>query len=66
MIGNSKEVAAAALRMAISCYREEERVVKENYGRDPAAAVDFGGETVQTVKTLLNGRWSRRNGSFSR
>ncbi|HHT49281.1 MAG TPA: hut operon positive regulator HutP [Firmicutes bacterium] len=55
MIGNSKEVAAAALRMAISCSREEERVVKEKLRDEEirAAAVDFGGETVQTVKTII-------------
>lgn len=55
MVGNSKEVAAAALKMAISRSREEERIFKEKLREEEilAAAVDFGGETVQTVKTII-------------
>jgi hypothetical protein len=55
MTGNSKEVAAAALKMAISRSREEERAFKEKLREEEiwSAAVDFGGETVQTIKTII-------------
>ena len=55
MSGNSKEVAAAALKMAISRSREEERVFKEMLREEgiQAAAVDFGGEMLQAVKTII-------------
>ncbi|NLW59359.1 MAG: hut operon positive regulator HutP [Firmicutes bacterium] len=55
MSGNSKEVAAAALKMAISRSREEERLFKEMLREEQirAAAVDFGGEMMQSVKTII-------------
>ncbi|NLM37913.1 MAG: hut operon positive regulator HutP [Firmicutes bacterium] len=55
MIGSSKEVAAAALKMAISRSREEERAFKEMLQAEgiQAAAVDFGGEMMQSVKTII-------------
>lgn len=55
MIGSSKEVARAALEMAMTNSREEERLYKERLRAEEiwAAAVDFGGETVQTVKTII-------------
>ena len=55
MSGNSKEVARAALEMALTNSREEERLHKERLRalEIRSAAVDFGGETVQAVKTII-------------
>ena len=55
VIGNSKEVAKAALAMAMSATREDERALKEQYrGQEiQAAAVDYGGETITAMKPIV-------------
>ena len=51
----SKEVAKAALAMAMTSSREEERLLKEDLKNHEirAAAVDYGGEAIMAVKTIL-------------
>lgn len=51
----SKEVARAALLMAVSGSREEEQLLKEQLAQKgiKAAAVNFGGAAVQTVQTVV-------------
>jgi len=55
MIGNSKKVAQAAVRMAISENRDEERELKLHYGEVEiyVAAMDFGGEAVSSVPKII-------------
>lgn len=55
MESSSKQVARAALQMAMTVSRDEERFYKEKLRETEirAAAVDFGGETIQTVKTVI-------------
>jgi hypothetical protein len=52
---SSKEVAKAALTMAMSGSREEERALKESYRNQEirAAAVDYGGEAITAIKTIV-------------
>lgn len=53
--GSSKEVARAALTMAMTVSRDEEKDWKERY-RDldiKAAAVDYGGEAILAPKTIV-------------
>lgn len=52
---SSLEVARAAIRLAISADREEERVLKEEYRRRGirTAAVDHGGEYVMSIRKLI-------------
>ncbi len=51
----SKQVARAALRMAMTASREEERALKEELWKEEirAAAVDYGGEAIHAVKTII-------------
>lgn len=55
MVGSSKEVARAALQMAMTVSREEERLFKERFREQEirAAAVDYGGEAAYAVKTIV-------------
>lgn len=55
MIAQSKIVAMAALRMAMSENREEESHLKENYAKQgiKTAAVDYGGEYISAVKKIV-------------
>ncbi len=52
---SSKEVAKAALTMAMSGTRDEERLLKESYRNQEirAAAVDYGGEAITAIKTIV-------------
>ncbi len=51
----SKKVAHAAIRMAISESREEERALKNTYSEAGlrVAAMDFGGEAVSSVPKII-------------
>jgi len=51
----SKEVARAAIEMALSATREDERLLKENLRNREirAAAVDYGGEYLTAVKSIV-------------
>lgn len=51
----SKAVARAALQMAMSMNREDEKTLKETFRNDDiwAAAVDYGGEAITSVKVLV-------------
>ncbi len=51
----SKQVAAAAVRLAISADREEERSLIEAFkqGGTRGAAADFGGEYLESVATII-------------
>jgi hypothetical protein len=54
-VGNSKRVAQAAVRMAISDNRDEERELKQysaTLGIN-VAAMDFGGEAVSSVAKII-------------
>jgi hypothetical protein len=55
MIAQSKKVAAAALRMAMSESREEESQLKEHYALDGirTAAADYGGEYINAIKKIV-------------
>jgi hypothetical protein len=55
MIAQSKKVASAALRMALSESREEEIYLKEQYTRAGirTAAADYGGEFVSYTHLTL-------------
>ncbi len=55
MIAQSKIVAMAALRMAMTESREEEGHLKEFYARQgiKTAAVDYGGEYISAVKKIV-------------
>jgi hypothetical protein len=51
----SKEVAKCALSIAMTTSREDEKVLKDTY-RDlqiRAAAVDYGGEAIMSIKTIV-------------
>ncbi|MCK8823943.1 HutP family protein [Fuchsiella alkaliacetigena] len=50
----SKEVATAAIKMALS-NRSEEKVLKEEYATEKmkVAAVDFGGEFSSSIKQII-------------
>lgn len=51
----SREAAAAAVRMALSASREEERSLKSRFITEgiQAAAVDFGGDFLSSVSKLI-------------
>lgn len=51
----SKEVARAALSMAMTGSREEEKILKDDLRSREirAAAVDYGGEAVTAMKTIV-------------
>lgn len=51
----SSQVARAALQMAMSGTRDEEKTLKESLRTEEirSAAVDFGGEALQAVKTVI-------------
>jgi hypothetical protein len=51
----SKAVARAALQMAMTLSREEERALKESLRNEQihAAAVDYGGEAILSVKAIV-------------
>jgi hypothetical protein len=53
--GGSKEVAKAALTMAMSASREDEKVLKEQLREREirAAAVDYGGEALSSMRTII-------------
>lgn len=51
----SKEVAKAAIRLALSSSREDEKTMKEKYAAKgiQTAAVDFGGEFIASVTRIV-------------
>ncbi|HYH03526.1 MAG TPA: HutP family protein [Bacillota bacterium] len=53
--GGSKEVAKAALSMAMSASREEEKNLKDHYKTKEirAAAVDYGGEAITSMRVIV-------------
>ena len=55
MESNSKQVARAALLMAMTASREEENALKEKLRAEGirAAAVDYGGDAISAVKTII-------------
>jgi hypothetical protein len=55
MESNSKQVARAALQMAMTASREEENALKEKLRAEGirAAAVDYGGDALGAVKTII-------------
>jgi hypothetical protein len=55
MESGSKLVARAALEMAMTASREEEKQLKEELRNKEirGAAVDFGGDSTQSVKTII-------------
>ncbi|HHU82420.1 MAG TPA: hut operon positive regulator HutP [Firmicutes bacterium] len=55
MESNSKQVARAALQMAMTASREEENALKEKLKEEGirAAAVDYGGEAINAVRTII-------------
>lgn len=55
MIAQSKRVATAALRMAMSESREEENQLKERYAQEGirTAAADYGGEYISAIKKIV-------------
>ena len=55
MVTQSKKVASAALRMAMSESREEEIQLKESYAREGirTAAADYGGEYISAIKKIV-------------
>ncbi|CAA7602048.1 Hut operon regulatory protein HutP [Acididesulfobacillus acetoxydans] len=55
MIAQSKRVAMAALKMAMTESREEETELKEFFARQgiKTAAVDYGGDYVSSVKKII-------------
>jgi len=55
MIPQSKEVAIAALKMAMSESREEEAALKEKFLKQgvKTAAVDYGGEYINSIKKIV-------------
>lgn len=54
-VARSSEVARAALEMALTRTREDEQRLKESYRRAGiyAAAVDYGGEFISSVKKVI-------------
>jgi hypothetical protein len=53
--GGSKEVAKAALTMAMSSSREDEKGLKDQFREREirAAAVDYGGEALSSMRTII-------------
>lgn len=54
-LGDSREVARAALQMAMSGTREEEAALKADFAskRTRCAAVDYGGEFVSSIMRMV-------------
>ena len=54
-VGDSKQVAHAAIKLSISTSREEEKRLKENFSADyiKTAAMDFGGEALSSVSKII-------------
>ncbi|MCL2817571.1 MAG: HutP family protein [Clostridiales bacterium] len=52
---SSKKIASAAIKLALSESREEERELKRFFGEAGirAAAVDFGGETLAAIPKII-------------
>lgn len=52
---DSKEVARAAIEMALSATRDDERLLKERLHQFniKSAAVDFGGEYLSAIKSIV-------------
>ena len=70
MTGESKEVARAALLMALTKERQEESELKADFLRKSGiktAAVDYGGEFISAIKGILERALvaSRREGVIS-
>ncbi len=55
MAPGSKEIAKAAIRLALSSSREDENMLKERYASKGilVAAVDFGGEFLASVMRIV-------------
>ena len=55
MTPGSKEIAKAAIRLALSSSREDENTLKERYAAKgiKVAAVDFGGEYLASVMRIV-------------
>ena len=55
MESGSKEVAKAALSIAITGSREEEKILKEELKKQDirAAAIDYGGETILAMRIIV-------------
>ena len=55
MIAQSKKVAMAALKMAMTGSREEESLLKDTFAKQgiKTAAVDYGGDYVSAVKKII-------------
>ena len=55
MVPGSKDVAKAAVRIALTSSREEEKVLKTRYAEKGiyTAAVDFGGEFLTSVMRMV-------------
>ena len=53
--GGSRQTAAAAIRLAISESREEERQLKAEYAANGIrlAAMDFGGEAINSISKII-------------
>ena len=55
LLSGSKEVAKAAISIAMTNSREEEKLMKEEFHQLEirAAAVDYGGEAILAMKTMV-------------
>jgi len=55
MIPGSKDIAKAAIRLALSSTREDEKTLKSRYSQKDihVAAVDFGGEFLSSVMRIV-------------
>jgi len=55
MVPGSKDVAKAAVRLALTSSREDEKVLKTRYAEKgvSVAAVDFGGEFITSVMRIV-------------
>lgn len=55
MVPGSKDVAKAAIRLALTSSRDDERILKNKYAEKGVyvAAVDFGGEFITSVMRIV-------------
>lgn len=55
MVPGSKDVAKAAIRLALTSSRDDEKILKNKYGEKGVyvAAVDFGGEFITSVMRIV-------------
>lgn len=55
MVPGSKDVAKAAIRLAITSSRDDEKILKSKYAEKGVyvAAVDFGGEFITSVMRIV-------------